>query len=50
MRAAEDWARAKGCREMGSDTWADHEASERAHVALGFEVVDRVVHFRKALV
>jgi aminoglycoside 6'-N-acetyltransferase I len=49
MRTAEEWARSQGCRELGSDTWIDHESSERAHEALGFEVVDRCVHFRKAL-
>ena len=25
MRAAEDWARGRGCREMASDTWIDNE-------------------------
>jgi aminoglycoside 6'-N-acetyltransferase I len=49
MRAAEDWARAQGCRELASDTWIDHESSQRAHEALGFEVVDRCVNFKKAL-
>ena len=49
MRAAEEWARAQGCREMASDTWIDHEDSQHAHEALGFEVVDRCVHYRKAL-
>jgi len=48
-RAAEQLARARGCREMASDTWIDHEGSQRAHEALGFEIVDRCVHFRKAL-
>jgi aminoglycoside 6'-N-acetyltransferase I len=49
MRAAEDWARSRGCREMASDTWIDHDLSQRAHLALGFEIVDRCVHFRKPL-
>lgn len=49
MQAAEDWARAQGCRELASDTWIDHEPSQRAHESLGFEVVDRCVNFRKAL-
>ena len=49
MHAAEDWARAQGSVEMASDTWIDHEESQRAHAALGFEVVDRCVHFRKQL-
>jgi aminoglycoside 6'-N-acetyltransferase I len=49
MRSAEDWARAQGCHEMASDALIDNEASHRAHEALGFDVVDRCVHFRKAL-
>jgi aminoglycoside 6'-N-acetyltransferase I len=49
VAAAEAWARESGCREMASDTWIDHELSQRAHAALGFEVVDRCVHFRKSL-
>ena len=49
VRAAEDWARTQGCREMASDTWIDHEPSQRAHQALGFEIVDRCIHFRKRL-
>jgi aminoglycoside 6'-N-acetyltransferase I len=49
MRSAERWARTKGCREMASDTWIDDQKSIRSHQALGFELVDRCVHFRKAL-
>ena len=47
MQAAEDWARSQGCHELASDTWNDHESSKRVHEVLGFEVVDRCVHFRK---
>jgi len=49
MRAAEDWARALGSVEMASDALIDNEGSQSAHAALGFEVVDRCVHFRKRL-
>ena len=49
MRAAESWARERGCVEMASDALIDNDGSQRAHAALGFEVVDRCVHFRKAL-
>jgi aminoglycoside 6'-N-acetyltransferase I len=49
MQSAEEWARKQGCLEIASDTWIDHEDSQRAHQALGFEVVDRCVHFRKTL-
>ena len=49
MAAAEAWSRAHGARELGSDTWLDHDVSQRAHQALGFEIVDRCVHFRKPL-
>jgi aminoglycoside 6'-N-acetyltransferase I len=49
MQAAEDWARAHGCVEMASDALIDNAGSQRAHDALGFEVVDRCVHLRKGL-
>jgi aminoglycoside 6'-N-acetyltransferase I len=49
MRSAEEWARRQGCLEMGSDSLIDNEGSQRAHAALGFEVVDRCVNFRKTL-
>ena len=49
LHAAEDWARAQGCTEIASDTWLDNPLSQRVHEALGFEVVDRVVNYRKAL-
>ena len=47
--AAEDWARSQGCVEMASDTWIDNELSQACHKGLGFEVVDRCVHYRKGL-
>jgi aminoglycoside 6'-N-acetyltransferase I len=49
MRCAEDWARAQGCVEMASDALIDNAPSQRAHQAVGFELVDRCVHFRKKL-
>lgn len=47
--AAEDWSRQQGCVEIASDTWIENEISQRAHHALGYEVVDRCVHYRKTL-
>jgi aminoglycoside 6'-N-acetyltransferase I len=49
MHRAEAWAREQGCAELASDTWIDNEASQRAHAALGFEVVDHCVNYRKTL-
>jgi len=49
LHAAEEWARGLGCKEMASDTWIDERSSLKAHQALGFEVVDHCIHFRKAL-
>lgn len=46
---AEEWARSHKCVEMASDALIDNELSQRAHEALGYEVVDRCVHYRKAL-
>jgi len=49
IAAAESWGRARGCIEMASDTWIDHDVSQRAHEAIGFSVVDRCVHYKKVL-
>ena len=49
LRAAEDWARARGCIEMASDARMDNALSETTHIALGFEVAERSVLFRKRL-
>jgi aminoglycoside 6'-N-acetyltransferase I len=49
MHVAEDWASTQGCKEMASDTWIDETISQNAHEALGFEIVDRCVHFRRQL-
>ena len=48
-QAAENWAREKGCAEMASDTWLDNNASIRAHVKLGYDEVERLIHFVKKL-
>lgn len=49
LAAAEAWARTRGCREMASDALIDNEVSQQAHNSLGFQIVDRCVHYRKAL-
>ena len=49
LAAAEDWARSQGCTEMASDTWIDSTLSQHVHESLNFEVVDRCIHYRKAL-
>ena len=49
VRAAESWGRARGCEEFGSDALADNTVSAAAHLALGFEEVEVIRTFRKAL-
>jgi aminoglycoside 6'-N-acetyltransferase I len=49
VQAAEDWARSLGLTEMCSDTWLDNESSIQAHLKLGYEETDRLVHFAKKL-
>lgn len=49
VRAAEDWARRLECREFASDALADDAVSAAAHRALGFEEVEVIRCFRKAL-
>jgi aminoglycoside 6'-N-acetyltransferase I len=49
VKAAEDWARAQGLTEMGSDTWLENEVSIQAHLKMRYEEAERLVHFIKKL-
>lgn len=49
VRAAENWARKKGCEEMASDAEVGNELSLTAHQSLGYEETSRLVHLRKDL-
>lgn len=49
VRAAEAWARSRGCREMASDCLLENDISLAAHLCLGYEEVERAIHFRKTL-
>lgn len=47
--AAERWALERGASELASDTELDNGESQRAHGALGFREIARVVLFAKRL-
>jgi aminoglycoside 6'-N-acetyltransferase I len=49
VRAAERWARGVGCIEMGSDCLLENNVSLRAHLAMGYEERERLIHFRRWL-
>lgn len=49
VHAAEDWARQQGFSEMASDCVLENWVSESAHKAIGYEEVERLIHFRKSL-
>lgn len=49
IAASEDWARAQGCTEFGSDAVLDNVDSARAHEALGFTETVQIRCFRKSL-
>jgi GNAT superfamily N-acetyltransferase len=49
MATVEDWAAGLGAHELASDTGLDNDGSLRAHLALGFEEVERTIHLRKPL-
>lgn len=49
VKAAEEWARRRGCREFASDTQPENEVSAAAHRALGFTEAGLVLCFRKDL-
>jgi len=48
-QAVERWAAALGCSELGSDAYIENIGSQRMHAALGFEEMERVVCYRKAI-
>src|SRR5688572_31115895 len=49
LAAAEEWARGQGYTEMASDARLDNTVSINAHENSGYEVVDRVIQFRRPL-
>jgi aminoglycoside 6'-N-acetyltransferase I len=49
LQAAEDWARGRGYQEIASDALLENEISHRAHQRSGYELVERIVVFRKSL-
>jgi len=48
-QAAEAWALAQGCTEMASDCILDNHTSLAAHLALGYEEAEHLIHFRKLI-
>jgi aminoglycoside 6'-N-acetyltransferase I len=49
LASVEDWARAQGFTELGSDALLQNTLSHQVHRAVGFEERERVVYFRKWL-
>lgn len=49
VEAAEAWAAAQGFSEMASDSELDNDNSRSAHLALGFEEIERQICYRKRL-
>jgi len=49
IAGAEEWARAQGSTEFGSDALLDNDLSAAAHRALGFEETEQIRYFRKLL-
>jgi aminoglycoside 6'-N-acetyltransferase I len=49
VAAAETWARRQRCTEFASDALLENDVSAAAHRAAGFEEVERIRCFRKAV-
>ena len=47
LRACEAWAKEKHCTEFASDCELENDDSLRFHIAMGFEVANRIICFRK---
>jgi aminoglycoside 6'-N-acetyltransferase I len=50
LAAAESWAQEHGYSEMASDARLGNTVSINAHENSGYQVIDRIVQFRKSLV
>ena len=49
LRACETWAKEKHCTEFASDCELENSDSLRFHTAMGFEVANRIICFRKEI-
>jgi|SRR5690606_23358266 aminoglycoside 6'-N-acetyltransferase I len=49
IRTAEEWAKARGCTQLGSDTWLDNVQSQLFHLKSGFREAGRIVAFIKEI-
>lgn len=49
IAVAETWARRRGCQEMASDCLLKNQISLQAHLALGYQETERLIHFCKKL-
>ncbi len=49
LSRCEDWAREKGCTEIGSDCAMSNRESATFHLKKGFEEADRIICFAKKL-
>jgi aminoglycoside 6'-N-acetyltransferase I len=49
IQAAEAYARAAGYHEIASDAEIENAGGIAAHLAVGFEEIERVVYFRRSL-
>ena len=49
LRACEQWAAMRGCREFASDCELDNEGSLAFHLAAGFTEANRIICFVKSL-
>jgi aminoglycoside 6'-N-acetyltransferase I len=49
VQAGEAWAASQGCSEMASDCEQWNSVSFQAHLALGYQEVNRIIQFRKTI-
>lgn len=49
LRACEQWAKSKGCREFASDCELNNINSLKFHLAMGFEEANRIICFKKEI-
>jgi aminoglycoside 6'-N-acetyltransferase I len=49
LKQGEQWAKQKGCTQIGSDIYADNKVSYDFHTAIGFKEAGRLIAFIKEI-
>lgn len=50
LRECENWSKEKGCKEFASDCEITNEESLNFHIAMGFDIANKIICFKKNII